>query len=137
MSEYRTFYLINDAVKARAIEAIKNAPDGYKVMITKPSRSLDQNALLHAICQEVAKQMQWNGIKRDYLQWKLLFVSGHFIATQDEVDLDRGLEGEIINFRESTAKMNKERFNSLLDYIHDWCAENGVRLHDEREGVEA
>lgn len=133
MSEKRIFILSHDQARQGAIEAFRNAPAGWKVTLEPPKRSLDQNALLHAICQEVARQMQWHGVKRDYLQWKLLFVSGHAMATKGEVDLDRGLEGEIVNFRESTARMDKKRFNSLLDYIYAWCAENGLRLHDERE----
>ncbi|MCA3159322.1 MAG: recombination protein NinB, partial [Burkholderiales bacterium] len=42
------FRLVHQAARENAIEAIKQAPDGWVVRVTEPTRNLEQNALLHA-----------------------------------------------------------------------------------------
>ena len=100
------------------------------------TRSDQQNRLLHALFADVARQAEWMGKKRTALEWKLLFVSGHAVATKQGADLVPGLEGEFLNLRESTARMSKARMASLLDYVMAWCAENGVELRDARQWVD-
>ena len=100
------------------------------------TRSDRQNKLLHALFGDVARQAEWMGKKRSKEEWKLLFVSGHAVATKQGADLVPGLEGEFLNLRESTARMGKARMASLLDYVMAWCAQNGVELRDARQWVD-
>ena len=46
------------------------------------TRSDRQNRLLHALFGDVARQAEWMGKKRTPAEWKLLFVSGHAVATK-------------------------------------------------------
>lgn len=101
------------------------------------TRSDRQNKLLHALFGDVAKQAEWMGKKRGPEEWKLLFVSGHAVATKQGADLVPGLEGEFLNLRESTARMGKARMASLLEYVMAWCAEHGVELREARQWVDA
>jgi hypothetical protein len=39
-----------------------------------------------------------------------------------------GLEGEVVNLRESTAAMSKKRFSSLMDYVIAYCVQNDVKI---------
>jgi hypothetical protein len=99
------------------VQAVKTAPDGYKVTVQPKGRSLDQNAKFHAICEELEKLgAAWAGKARDAKEWKVLLVSGHTTATKGETEIVPGLEGEFINIRESTAKMDKQRGSSLIEY---------------------
>ena len=100
------------------------------------TRSDRQNKLLHALFGDVAKQAEWMGKKRSPEEWKLLFVSGHSVATKHGADLVPGLEGEFLNLRESTARMSKARMASLLEYVLSWCAMNGVELRDAQQWVD-
>lgn len=97
------------------------------------TRSDRQNRLLHALFADVAAQALWMGQKRTPAEWKVLFVSGHSVATKQGAELVPGLEGEFLNLRESTARMGKARMASLLDYVMAWCAQNGVELRDARQ----
>ena len=111
------FVLSHDMARQRAIEAVKSAPDGESVRITKPNRSTEQNAKFHAICGDLEKLgIKWAGKKRNAAQWKCLLVSGHAVATKEEAEIIPGLEGEFINIRESTAAMSKKRSSSLIEY---------------------
>lgn len=100
------------------------------------TRSDQQNRLLHALFADVAAQALWMEQKRTPAEWKVLFVSGHSVATKQGAELVPGLEGEFLNLRESTARMGKARMASLLDYVMAWCAQNGVELRDARQWVD-
>lgn len=100
------------------------------------TRSDRQNRLLHALFGDVARQAEWLGKKRTPEEWKLLFVSGHAVATKQGADLVPGLEGEFLNLRESTARMGKARMASLLDYVMSWAVEHGVELREARQWVD-
>ena len=104
--------------------------------IRPETRSDRQNRLLHALFADVAAQALWMGQKRTPAEWKVLFVSGHSVATKQGAELVPGLEGEFLNLRESTARMGKARMASLLDYVMAWCAQNGVELRDARQWVD-
>jgi hypothetical protein len=116
------FRLVHKSARDRAIEAIRNAPDGWVCIVQEPTRSLDANAKLHALLQELNGQ-EWAGKPRTMEQWKLLMVSAHAVATGRGADVVPGLEGEFVNLRESTAKMSVSRCSSLIEYIQAWVAQ--------------
>ncbi|MDD2156778.1 recombination protein NinB, partial [Glaesserella parasuis] len=42
-----------------------------------------------------------------------------------------GLEGELVNIRESTAQMSVKRMASLIEYATSWGVSNGVHFNDK------
>lgn len=117
--------------RANAIQAIKEAPDGYCVTLKEATRTLEQNAKFHAICGDIAKSgVTWAGKRRSGAAWKVLMVSGHAMLTGEGSEIVPGLEGEFVNIRESTAQMSKSRSSSLVEYTLAWCANNGVELRE-------
>lgn len=132
----QTFFLRNEQIRRNLIEAIQKLPlDDHHpltIRITDFDRSLLQNSLFHALCGDVAAQSVWMEKERKPLQWKTLFVSGHAIATGLGADMTVGLEGEICNLRESTAKMGIKRMASLIEYSTAWAVGNGVQLREVR-----
>ena len=101
------------------------------------TRSDQQNRLLHALFADIARQAEWAGKKRTPEQWKVLFVSGHAMATKQGSDMVPGLEGEYLNLRESTARMSKARMASLLEYVMSWAVEHGIELQDAQQWADA
>lgn len=95
-------------------------------------RSSEQNRKFHAICRDFERsRIKWAGKERDWLGWKVLFVSGHATATRGEVpEIVAGLEGELVNIRESTAQMSKGRGYSLIEYALAYAAHLNVKLHE-------
>ena len=110
------------------MEAVANAPAGYRVDVKEQTRSLDQNGKLHAMLTAVSRQAEYMGRRLPIESWKALFVSGHAIVTKQGGEVLPGLEGEFVAIRESTASMGKRRASSLIDYVHAWCALNGIEL---------
>lgn len=121
--------------RQRCIEAINNAQDGMVVAISEPTRTLEQNAKFHAICANLkASGLAWAGKKRTASEWKVLLVSGHSIATKEGADMVPGLENEFVNLRESTARMNKKRIASLIEYAEAFCESNSVVTNEQTQG---
>lgn len=108
--------------------------DKVVVEVREKNRTDEQNAKLHAMLGDIAKQKTFNGQKLNIEQWKMVFVSGHRIATGGTAEMAIGLEGEVINLRESTARMSVRRLASLIEYIQAWAAGNGVEFVGRAEG---
>lgn len=129
MSEKAHFILAHDIARQSAIRAVQGAPPGYAVTVAPPSRTLEQNAKLHALLQDVAESgYEWAGRARSADEWKVLFVSAHAMATGARQKVVCGIENEPVVLRESTAAMTKERLSSLIEYIQTFCAEHHIEL---------
>lgn len=118
-------------IRQRAMEAVMNAPEGWIVEIKEPTRTLEQNAKLHGMLQDISSQSQYMNKRRGVEFWKGLFVSGWQIATGQKPEIVPGLEGEFINIRESTATMGVKKLSSVMEYIYPWAIENNVKFRDE------
>ena len=113
----------------RTLKPYLLADHQYELTVKPSSRTLDQNAKFHAICADLAKgKTLWCGKARTAAQWKVLLVSGHARATNEETEMVPGLEDEFVNLRESTALMSKKRGASLIEYSLAFCAMNDVRF---------
>ena len=124
-------YTITGDIARQAIhKAVDSAQIGEVVSIGQPTRSSEQNAMLHPLLTDISNQKEWMGKKRTMLQWKVIMVSAHAIATGEPAEMVIGLEGEVVNLRESTASMSKKRFSSLMEYVLAWGANNGVKFSE-------
>ena len=134
MSQYKPFFLRDQRIKNNCLDVIKELPtDDKKPLVVKiqpMTRSLEQNSKLHALLSDISKQCEFNGQKRDIDTWKMIMVSAHKIATGGKAEMVIGLEGEVINLRESTAQMSVQRLASLIEYVQSWAVENDVILSD-------
>lgn len=123
--------LARQAIKRTADEV----PEGWVATFAEPTRTQEQNALLHPLLNDISRQAEWMGKKRSMIQWKTIMVSAHAIATGQPAEMVIGIEGEVVNLRESTAAMSVKRFSSLVDYVLAWGAQNGVMFSDQLEAA--
>jgi hypothetical protein len=139
MKPYRVTLRTRDD-RALAQRALDRAPMGYRVTFTPPIRSLDQNARLWAMLDEIAEQKEWAGKKRTSEAWKDLFTAA--LRAQEIVP---NLDGDgFIAFGARTSEMSPEEMSDLLQLIETWGAQNGVNFNDqdsprpggEREGAD-
>lgn len=114
--------------RSSAIEAVRTAPAGYVCEVKERTRTSDQNALLHALLQDISRQAIWAGKKRSVEDWKALMVSAHRMALQQAGEVVPGLEGEFVQLRKSTTAMGVKELGSLIDYLIAWAMQNDVRL---------
>ncbi|MDP0125013.1 recombination protein NinB [Glaesserella parasuis] len=134
--EYKQkYFLRTEQIKNNALEFVKALPIDEKkplVIDVKPiTRNLEQNAKFHAMCGDIAKQVQFNGEWLPLETWKVILISAHAEATKEGSCLVTGLEGELVNIRESTAQMSVKRMASLIEYATSWGVSNGVHFNDK------
>ncbi|MWQ55303.1 recombination protein NinB [Glaesserella parasuis] len=133
--EYKQkYFLRTEQIKNNALEFVKALPVDEKkplVVDVKPAtRNLKQNAKFHAMCVDIARQVQFNGEWLPLETWKVILISAHAEATKEGSCLVTGLEGELVNIRESTAQMSVKRMASLIEYATSWGVSNGVHFND-------
>lgn len=115
------FRLVHNEVRARAIEAIRTAPDGWIVKVTEPTRNLEQNAALHAELSEIAKSMKWCGLTLSIEQWKRLLTAAWTRTRGENPIYVQAIDGhgmEVIYQRTST--LSKSEMSELIEYVKAW-----------------
>lgn len=134
MSYFKRYRLVSPQIVDNAIKEIRDLEvrkiKPHLIEIKEETRTLEQNAKLHAMLMEIKDQKMFKGRYLSLNDWKALLISGHNIATGGEVNLAVGLEGELINLRESSSQMNISRLSSLIEYIYAWGVNNGVKFSE-------
>ena len=119
------FKLVHTAARENAVNAVRQAPDGWVVKITEPTRNLEQNALLHAELHELAQTKQWCRMTLDVDQWKRLMTSAWLRATGRGAIYVQSLDGEGWDvLYKRTSRMTKTEMSELIEYVKAWKAEN-------------
>ena len=119
------FWLNHSTARKRAVQAIQDSPDGYRVTIDPPGRTSEQNDRFHAMLQDVAEQKQWHGERLDIEEWKRLFSAAVF-----KEKMLPGISGGIVIVPKFTRRMSKGELSELMEFVSAWAVENGVRLND-------
>lgn len=121
----KTLILTGEAARKAACRDVLAAPDGYVVTIAERTRSLDQNAALWPALNEVSEQVDWYGQKLTPEEWKDVFSAA--LKKQKVVP---GLDGGFVVCGQRTSRMGKREFSDLLELVHAFGAERGVRFSD-------
>ena len=103
------------------------APDGSVMEIKPPKRSLDQNAIMHAMITRVAAaKPQGRNYPVDI--WKPLFMAmcGHKVRFEPALD-DSG----VVPLGFKTSRLSKAECSELIDCIAAYAAEHGIDLGDQ------
>ena len=123
----QTFFMAHELARSNAIEAVRNAPEGYKVTIDSPRRTDPENRLLHALIGEVAVAKVWEGKRLPMEVWKRLLVAAWCRASGEPAEMYRSLDGQGIDIvPKRTGKLTKKECADLIEFIYAWGAENGV-----------
>jgi hypothetical protein len=130
----RRRYEVRDKQGAQWIGSlVAGLEPGWVVTIAPAGRSLDQNAIFHKLCDDIAKALpEWNGMSMAADDWKQLLILSHAMATDGSgVRLVKDLEGSgLVQLRESSARMSKSRATSLIEYCLAFAAQRGIPLRE-------
>lgn len=121
----KTFILAHDVSRQRAIQAVKEAPQGYAVSVGEPTRSLDQNAAQWPYLAGFAAQiplcingsMQW--VTGD--DWKDVLTGCYRGETRMAA-----FDGKVIMLPQRTSKMGKKVFSDWMEFLVAMAAQSGV-----------
>lgn len=116
-----------DRERARALLA--KAPTGTRIEFKAAKRTLDQNSRMWAMLTEVARQVEWHGVKLRADDWKLIFLDG----LKRELRLVPNLDGTaFVNLGRSSSDLTKAEMSDLMELIAAFGANHGVTFHDQQ-----
>lgn len=134
MTDRQRYILVNDRVRANAVNAVRGAPEGFAVTIAPRNRSLDQNARMWAMLADVSRAKP-EGRHWTPETWKAAFM--HFLGHQ--VQFCEGLDGSgpfPLGFRSS--KLSVRQMADLITCITEYGDRHGVQWTDpDRYGFAA
>ena len=126
-----------DHAEGLLAEQFRNGRESLELALREPKRSLDANAKLWAMLEDVACQCTLiiNGEKCTATreEWKSVFTA----ALKRENRIAMGIDGGVVMLGHSTSKMRKAEFSELIELIHAYGAENGVHWSDKAQAVYA
>ena len=126
MSDRLRYFLRNSAVRKNAEAAVRQAPDNYVVEIRPQTRSLEQNAKLHAMLGELARQLPWHGQRLTPDDWKKLFA-----ASMQGLKIVPGLDpGTFVPIGLRTRDMSVAEMADMITLIEAFGAEHSVTFSD-------
>jgi hypothetical protein len=121
----RTFILIHTEARKNATNAVHDAPDGYAVTISEPTRTLDQNAAQWPYLEGFAQQKQLciNGVLQLVTadDWKDTLTGCY----RGEVRM-AAFDGKVIMLPIRTSKMGKRVFSDWMEFLVAMAAQSGV-----------
>ncbi|MCW1959832.1 MAG: recombination protein NinB [Mycobacterium sp.] len=132
MSERRSFVLVHQEARRRALQAVADAPDGYGVTLAPPTRSVDQNAAQWPILEAFSRQLKWpvNGqmVQLTAEEWKDVLSA----AFQNEAArIAMGLNGGMVILGMRTSQMSKRQFSDWLEFLHATAVARGVQVYPQ------
>ena len=118
----------------RAAKALLTAGHRLVLELKPETRSLKQNALLHAMLGDIARQVEWAGAKRDAETWKRLLTAAWLRARGESIEVLPALDGHGIDvvFRR-TSDLSRAECCELCDFISAWAIERGVEFTESRQ----
>lgn len=128
----RQKFIIRDGtVRNRIIDAIRVAPVGMVVEIKEPTRSLEQNAKLHAMLSDLSTQVEWHGMKLHMDVWKRLCTAAMLRELGESPMLVPAIDGHGIEIiYEKTSIMGVKMMVDMIEWVYAFGAEKGVVWRD-------
>jgi len=127
VSDKRTIRLVAVSRPA-AIEAVRNAPDGYLMTLQPPKRSLEQNAKLWAMLTDVAAQVVWYGLKLTAEDWKDVLSA----SLRKEMRTVPNVDGNgLVVLGMRTSQMSMRELGELIELIYAFGASHEVKWSEE------
>jgi len=118
----RVLILAHPQARQRALDAVREAPEGYSVTIAEPTRNTAQNARMWAMLGDVSRQVEWYGKRLTPEDWKHVFSS-----SLRRLEVVPNLDGTgFVALGMSTSRLSVREMADLITLIDAFGAERAV-----------
>lgn len=116
----RTYVLTGDQARKSATNSVLKAPDGYIVTVVEPTRSLEQNSLLHAALTDLGRAAgwKWKGFPVDIDDLKTIFVAAYRKMQRQGGRVLPGYDGEPILMGWRSRDLKKPECSEVIELIY-------------------
>lgn len=109
---------LTPTTRERAIEEVRRAPDGHRVTIEEETRNVLQNQRLHAMLNDISKQVKHEGLSFNVTVWKRLCTAAYLRTLNESPILVPALDGHGIDIiYEKTSKMSVKKMSGLIEWV--------------------
>lgn len=128
MNDYKRYFILaHDTARRLAAAQCLIAATGWVVEIKPPTRTLAENAKLHAILADIAAQVIWMGQKLPREVWKRLCMAAWLRECGEQPMLIPALDGNGFDIIfEKTSKLSIKQCASLIEWCLAFGAEHSV-----------
>ena len=139
MTEKRIFRLAHSEARRRAMAAVADAPEGWRVTVSPPSKSRDQEERYHAMIGDIAKQCEFFGLKWHVDDVKRLLVDAFAEAMRQagtplhhDGRVIPSLDGKrVVQLGTQTARFRKSEASEFIEHLFAYGAERDVKWSNE------
>jgi hypothetical protein len=118
----------------RAADLVRKVPCGTLVSFKDAKRTLDQNSKMWAMLTDIARQVEWHGLKLRPNDWKLIFLD----ALRRELRIVPNLDGTgFVALNQSSSDLTKEEMSNMIELMFEFGARHGVVFNEPDEEPEA
>ena len=124
----QTVYLTDQRQREIAKALIDAAPKGGVVRVSGPTRSLDQNALMHSLLSSLSRAKP-EGRRHTPEVWKALMMH----ACGHQVQFEHGIDGLPFPIGFRSSRLTVAQMSDLIEFIYEYGARHGVVFHSQME----
>lgn len=116
------------------LTSIQSCPDGTRITLSGPKRTLPQNARIWAALGDLSKQVKYHGMTLNAEDYRTLFMD----ALWRETRMLPALENDgFVQMRRATSELSVKEAEQLISLIYEWGYRNGVVFSvDARDGID-
>lgn len=124
----KRFVLAHRQARERCSAYAQNeAPEGWQVIFSEPTRNSEQNARAHAMLGDIASQAEHYGRKWPAGVWKRLTVAAFMRELNEQPLMIPALDGIGVDvIYEKTSQMGVRQMAKYIDWLGAFGAEKGV-----------
>jgi|SRR5579859_6261688 len=121
------FTLSTPLARSNCLRALSDAPDGTRVQISGPKRSVPQNDRMWAALTEVSRQLEHGGRRYDPDSWKFIFLQ----AFGRETRFLPALDGRsFVPIPQSSSDLSTKEMSEFIEFIYAEGTQRGVVFHE-------
>jgi len=129
----KTIFLSSQIGRVLAKKMIDDAPEDWACTIEEKTRTLEQNAKLHAMITDISKQVIWCGQKLPLHVWKRLCVAAWLREKNEKPLLVPALDGHGVDIiYEKTSKLGVKQCAELIEWCYMFGSEHNVKFRETR-----
>ncbi|WP_395326895.1 recombination protein NinB [Novosphingobium sp. BL-8H] len=129
MAKGQTLILANEGVRRLAHQLIDRAPERAVLNIREATRTLDQNAKMHAMLSDISRAKPMGRVLKPEI-WKSLFMD----ALGHQAKWEPSLTGDgVVNTGFRSSHLTVRQMSDLIESLYAFGAEHGIEWTDPAE----
>ena len=118
------YVLVHATARQRAIEGVRDAPDGYVVTIKPPTRTVTQNSHIHPVVKDIALAAKRPTDKESLQTLRYLLLEQWRSETGRNPVFERSLDGmRWVQVTKGTSELDKPECSEFIEWMTAFLAQ--------------